>query len=87
MILVEVSGSLFLRVPFPKEPGTRLKNRFSIFLDMKMSGCNLSSILEQITTGSRVLRTGTRPGSWEWNPKLTPLDSRIFLVLLQKKFF
>ncbi len=37
-----------------KEPGTRLKNRFYVFLDTEMSGYNLSSILEQVTTGFRV---------------------------------
>ncbi len=45
----EVSG-----FPFLTKPGTRLKNRFCVFLDTQMSGYNLSSILEQVTTGSRV---------------------------------
>ncbi len=43
-----------VRVPFLKESETCLKNRFCIFLDTQMSGYNLSSILEQVTTGSRV---------------------------------
>jgi hypothetical protein len=50
---LEVSG-----FPFPKEPGTRLKNRFCVFLDTQMSGYNLSSILEQVTTGFRVPKNG-----------------------------
>jgi hypothetical protein len=45
----EVSG-----FPFLKELRTCLKNRFCVFLDTQMSGYNLSSILEQVTTGSRV---------------------------------
>jgi hypothetical protein len=49
-----VSEFPFLRVSFRKEPGTRLKNRFYAFLNAQMSGYNLSSILEQFTTGSRV---------------------------------
>jgi len=43
-----------VRVPFPKESGTRLKNRFCVFLDTQMSGYNLSSILEQVTKRSRI---------------------------------
>jgi hypothetical protein len=50
---LEVSGFSFL-----KEPGTRLKNRFCVFLDTQMSGYNLSSILEQVTTGSWVSENG-----------------------------
>jgi hypothetical protein len=49
---LEVSG-----FPFLKEPGTCLKNRFCVFLDTQMSGYNLSSILEQVTMGSRVLES------------------------------
>jgi hypothetical protein len=45
-------------VPFLKEPGTCLKNRFCVFLDTQMSGYNLSSILEQVTTGFRVPKNG-----------------------------
>ncbi len=55
---IEVSGLPFLRVAFLKESGTRLKNRFHVFLDTQMSGYNLSSILEQVTTGSRVPENG-----------------------------
>jgi hypothetical protein len=55
---LEVSGFPFLRVPFLKEPGTCLKNRFCLFLDTQMSGYNLSSILEQVTTCSRVSENG-----------------------------
>ncbi len=51
---LEVSGFSFLRVPFLKQPGTCLKNHFCVFLDTQMSGYNLSSILEQVTTSSRV---------------------------------
>jgi hypothetical protein len=40
--------------PFPREPGTRLKNRFCVFSDIQMSGYSLSSILEQVTTCSRI---------------------------------
>ncbi len=50
---LEMSG-----LPFLKEPGTRLKNRFHVFLDMQMSGYNLSYILEQVTTASRVPANG-----------------------------
>jgi hypothetical protein len=57
-IELEMRGFPFLRVPFLKELGTRLKNRFYVFLDMQMSGCNLSSILEPVTTGSRVPENG-----------------------------
>jgi hypothetical protein len=46
---VEVLG-----FPFLKEPETRLKKRFCVFLDAQMSGYNLSSILEPVTTGFRV---------------------------------
>jgi hypothetical protein len=55
---LEVAGFPFLRVPFLKEPGTCLKNRFCVFLDTQMSGYNLSSILEQVTTVSRVPENG-----------------------------
>jgi hypothetical protein len=51
---LEVSGFPFLKVPFLMEPGTRLKNRFCVFLDRQMYGYNLCSILEQVTTGFRV---------------------------------
>ena len=44
--------------PFLKEPETRLKNRFYVFLDTQMSGYNLSSILEHATTGCRVSGNG-----------------------------
>jgi len=60
---LELSGFSFL-----KEPGTRLENRFCVFLDTQMSGYNLSSILEQVTTGSRVSENGEPirvPGFWE----------------------
>ncbi len=55
---LEVSGFPFLRVPFLKEPTACLKNRFCLFLDTQMSGYNLSSILEQVTTGSCVSENG-----------------------------
>ncbi len=55
---IEVSGFPFLSVPFLKESGTRLKNRSHVFLDMQMSGYNLSYILEQVTTPSRVPANG-----------------------------
>ncbi len=55
---LEVSGFPFLRDPFLKEPETCLKNRFCVFLDTQMSRYNLSSILEQVTTGSRVPENG-----------------------------
>ncbi len=50
---LEVSGFSFL-----KEPGTCLKDCFCVFLDTQISGYNLSSILEQVTTGSRVPENG-----------------------------
>ncbi len=53
-VSIGVSELPFLRVPFPKEPGIRLKNRFCVFLDTHMSGYNLSSILEQVTTDSQI---------------------------------
>ncbi len=65
---IGVSGFPFLSVSLPKEPGTRLKNRFCVFLNAQISGYNLSSILEQVTTGSRVPESGNPqwvPGSWE----------------------
>lgn len=52
------SASRDVRVPFSKEPGTRLKIHFCAFLDTLMSGYNLSSILEQVTTDSRVPENG-----------------------------
>jgi hypothetical protein len=55
---LEVSQLPFLRVRFLKETGICLKNRFCVFLDTQMSGYNLSSILEQVTTGSRVPENG-----------------------------
>jgi hypothetical protein len=55
---LEVSGFPFLRDPFLTEPGTCLKNHFCVFLDTQMSGYNLSSILEEVTTGSRVPENG-----------------------------
>ncbi len=55
---LDVSGFPFLRVPFLKEPETCLKNRFYAFLDTQMSGYNLSSILEQVTTASRFPENG-----------------------------
>jgi hypothetical protein len=43
---LRVSGFPLLRVPFPKKSGTRLKNRFGVFLNTQMSGYSLSSIFE-----------------------------------------
>ncbi len=44
----------FLRISFSEDLWTRLKNRFCAFLETRISEYNLSSILEQLTTGSRV---------------------------------
>jgi hypothetical protein len=55
---LDVSGFPFLRIPFLKELGTCLKNRFYAFLDTHMSGYNLSSILEQVNTGSHFPENG-----------------------------
>ncbi len=45
MNTVAVSGFPFLRVPFSKEHGTRLKNSFYAFSDTLVSGYSLSFIL------------------------------------------
>jgi hypothetical protein len=55
---LEMLGFPFLRVPFLKELRTCLKDHFCVFLDTQMSGYNLSFILEQVTSGSRVLENG-----------------------------
>jgi hypothetical protein len=48
----------FLRASFSKEAGTCLKNHFCAFSDTLVFGYNISSILEEVTTGSRVPENG-----------------------------
>lgn len=47
-----------LRIPFPKESRTRLKNHFYAFSDTQISGYNLPCISEQATTDYRMPENG-----------------------------
>ena len=89
MLPLGVSGFPSLRVPFSKEPGTRLKNRFCALSHSLVFGYNLSSILEQVTTGSRVLENGERtrvPGNGELAGSRVPRNGQSALILSPRFF-